>query len=103
MDLLPDTESIASALEGVISSCQEKERDEWRRLIRALDTPDPALRLGIARTLCQAGSEIVPWRGEAGERGASERREAVLTVLGMMGRRAAAAAPAVRALCDDPV
>jgi hypothetical protein len=77
------------------------EEDTWRQLIENLKTGDPSRRLTAARELSAFGTVIVPYLVAALDDTTPEHREAILSTLGLLGRRARAAIPAVEKLCED--
>jgi hypothetical protein len=76
--------------------------EQGRYLVEKLKSRNPARRLRAARALCEAPFPVVPLLVAALEGGTTaEHKEAVLATLGLLGRRARAAAPCVEKLCGD--
>src|SRR5262249_31658401 len=90
-----ENEALVQAIEA-----GPQDEDIWRQRIEDLKTGDPTRRLA-APELSAVGTTVVLHLVAALDETTPEHREAILSTLGLLGRRARSATPAVDKLCDD--
>src|SRR5581483_2662541 len=101
MDARAENELTLKVTADEMVAPEPSPEEEWRLLVEELKTRDPNRRLHIAQAFSEIGTAAVPFL-VAGLEGASPKhQEAILSTLGLLGRQARAAIPAIEKLRED--